>query len=193
MIGGMILFARGEPTATSVGSAIDHIAIRVPDLQPYVAGLAKTRYKVSPVAGGGRLMIDGPDGARIELIEDDSMYARLEFDHIHFFTPRPKETQAWYGRIFGARPGTDELANTSRVQGAVLTFSAADSAAPTAGRAIDHIAFEIKDLETFCRSLEAQGIKLDSPYKKVPELGMASAFLTDPWGTRIELTEGLGR
>jgi hypothetical protein len=56
---------------------------------------------------------------------------------------------------------------------------------------MDHIGFEVKDLEDFRRTLEANGVKLDSPYRKVPQVGSAVAFLTDPWGTRIELTERL--
>ncbi len=49
----------------------------------------------------------------------------------------------------------------------------------------------MKDLEAFTKKLEAAGIKLDIPYRKVPALGIAIAFLTDPFGTYIELTEGL--
>ena len=41
------------------------------------------------------------------------------------------------------------------------------------------------------KKLEAQGIKLDRPYTKVPQLGIAIAFIKDPWGTNIEMTEGL--
>jgi hypothetical protein len=59
----------------------------------------------------------------------------------------------------------------------------------TKGRALDHIGFEVKDLEDFTKTLEANGVKLDTPYRKVPQMGFAVAFLTDPWGTRIELTE----
>ena len=61
----------------------------------------------------------------------------------------------------------------------------------TTGRALDHIGFEIKNLEAFTKKLEADGIKLDRPYTKVPALGIAIAFIKDPWGTNIELTEGL--
>jgi hypothetical protein len=32
-------------------------------------------------------------------------------------------------------------------------------------------------------------VKLDAPYRKIPQMGFAVTFLTDPWGTRIELTE----
>jgi len=63
----------------------------------------------------------------------------------------------------------------------------------TPGRAIDHIGFEIKNLEAFTKKLESQGIKLASPYRQVPALNISIAFITDPWGTYIELTEGLDK
>jgi hypothetical protein len=37
------------------------------------------------------------------------------------------------------------------------------------------------------------GIKLERPYTKVAALGIATAFFKDPWGTYIELTEGLDK
>jgi extradiol dioxygenase family protein len=55
---------------------------------------------------------------------------------------------------------------------------------------LDHIGFEVKDLQAFCRKLETAGVKFDAPYSKDPS-GFARAMLTDPWGTSIELTEGL--
>ena len=51
----------------------------------------------------------------------------------------------------------------------------------------------MKNLEAFCKKLEAMGIKLDAPYRNVPALGLALAFITDPWGTSIELNEGLDK
>jgi extradiol dioxygenase family protein len=55
---------------------------------------------------------------------------------------------------------------------------------------LDHIGFEVRNLAAFCKKLEANGVKFDIPYAKQSS-GIASAFLTDPWGTYIELTEGL--
>ena len=49
----------------------------------------------------------------------------------------------------------------------------------------------MRNLEEFCKQLEAKGIKLAVPYRKVPALNLGIAFITDPWGTYIELTEGL--
>ena len=69
-------------------------------------------------------------------------------------------------------------------------FALAGPVAPTRGRALDHIGMEIKNLEQFCKDLEAKGIKLDRGYSKAPGSAFGSAIVTDPWGTRIELTEG---
>ncbi|MGH9680123.1 MAG: VOC family protein, partial [Candidatus Acidiferrales bacterium] len=63
----------------------------------------------------------------------------------------------------------------------------------TQGRMLDHIGFEIVNLEEFCKKAEANGVKFDTPFTKRPDLGISLAFLTDPWGTRIELNEGLDK
>ena len=47
-------------------------------------------------------------------------------------------------------------------------------------------------VEQFCKDLEAKGIELDGEYRYAEALSLGVAFVTDPWGTRIELTEGLG-
>ena len=62
---------------------------------------------------------------------------------------------------------------------------------PTKGRSLDHIGFEVTDLEAFVSTLSAKGISLEAPIRQVPNTKVKIAFLTDPWGTYIELTEGL--
>jgi len=39
--------------------------------------------------------------------------------------------------------------------------------------------------------LEAAGVKTEAPIRKAGNGKTSIAFLTDPWGTYIELTEGL--
>ena len=193
-LGVKILFTRKTPSGPSGGSAIDHIALRVPDLQPVVDRLSKTPYKpVGSQTSPDRLMINGPDGVRIEFIEDNSMYAPLEFNHVHLSAKQPKEMQAWYIGNLGARSGTADNMDSILFQGANLVISQADSALPSMDRAIDHISFEVKDLANFCKSLAENGVKLDSPPHLVPELGASIALLSDPWGTRIELMEKSAR
>ena len=48
-------------------------------------------------------------------------------------------------------------------------------------------------LQDVVKKLEAAGVTFDVPYRKIPALGLSLAFLTDPWGTYIELTEGLNK
>lgn len=191
-LGAIFLFTKKASTGPSAGTTVDHIGFNVPDLSVLQAKLDKTSYKHwLPAAGGTQMLIDGPDGVRIELNEDNSMYAPLEFRNLVFHSPDIQKMQAWYEEHFGARPDRGGDPNTLFVPGASLVFVQDPAAVPTAGRAIDHIGFEIKNLEAFCKKLEESGVKLDSPFRTVDQIKLSLAFLTDPWGTRIELTEGL--
>ena len=59
----------------------------------------------------------------------------------------------------------------------------------TKGAAIDHIGFEIDNLEDFCLELESKGVVFDVPIKNYLH-SAKSAFFTDPSGVYVELTEG---
>ena len=37
---------------------------------------------------------------------------------------------------------------------------------PTKGRMLDHIGFEVTDLQAFCKRLAEIGVKLDAPHQK---------------------------
>ncbi|MCY4510654.1 MAG: hypothetical protein OXG35_27395, partial [Acidobacteria bacterium] len=65
-----------------------------------------------------------------------------------------------------------------------------DEPVGTRGRALDHIGFEVDDLEAFCEKLAAMGIEFDVEYREIDSIQLKIAFLTDPAGTYIELTEG---
>lgn len=192
--GVIILFRKASPSAPSPGSAVDHIGFKVPDLTKYVEKFSGPEWKPTrPTADGVQLMFNSPDGVRIELTEDKSQGVPIRFHHVHLHTTDPKAMQAWYLKNFGAIPSRRATWDSGEVPGANLTYQKAASVDPTAGRAIDHIGFEVHGLEAFCRKLTDSGITLDTPYREAPQLKLALAFLTDPWGTRIELTEGLGR
>jgi hypothetical protein len=75
-----------------------------------------------------------------------------------------------------------------------MNFSPATTRpAATAGRAYDHVGFEVKNLADFLKKLEAQGITPTQAFRHNDVLNIDLAFITDPWGTNIELTEGLNR
>jgi catechol 2,3-dioxygenase-like lactoylglutathione lyase family enzyme len=53
---------------------------------------------------------------------------------------------------------------------------------------LDHIGFDVKDVRATAARLEAEGIKLDEPVRK-GATGNTITYITDPWGTRVELVE----
>ncbi|MBI2185777.1 MAG: VOC family protein [Acidobacteria bacterium] len=136
-----------------------------------------------------------------------SMTMPVTTHHFHLYLPKggSQEAKAWYVKMFGAVPGTRR--GSLRTDGTPQTvYLAADipgmninfldveeKAVPTRGRMLDHIGFEVRNLEAFCRRLEAAGVKLERPYRRNAGDGFATALLVDPWGTSIELTEGLSR
>src|SRR5204863_4916934 len=123
--------------------------------------------------------------------QDEKQAMPIRSEHVHFFLPEADiaKSQAWYGKVFGAKASVRNNAPVADIPGVQLRFNKADVAqAPTKGRVLDHIGFDVKDLAAFIKKLEANGIKLDRPYTK-QDNGGALAFITDPWGTYIELNE----
>jgi catechol 2,3-dioxygenase-like lactoylglutathione lyase family enzyme len=73
--------------------------------------------------------------------------------------------------------------------GVQIRFTKADTKqAATKGRVLDHIGFDVKDHAAFVKKLQADGIQLDEPVRKAPN-GSTLTYITDPWGTRIEIIE----
>src|ERR1700693_2896762 len=200
------------PTGGSIGTTVNHIGFSVPDLKPLVAKIKANGFKMitaDSVAANVKVTDDiaaaspttnlafalGPEDVKVEFVEVKSQKAPIQLHHIHFFGQMNTEMQAWYAKTFGAtmlpaNPGAAFVQD--QLPGVFLNFTPSPTpTVGTTGRSIDHIGFEIKNLEAFTKKLEAQGIKLDRPYTKVPQLGIAIAFIKDPWGTNIEMTEGL--
>ena len=190
----LVLYRKAEPTGGTEGSVVGHIGFRVKNLQASLEKWRAAGLKIVPGASPHQAFVIAPGEIRVEITEDTSMEVPIANHHIHFYTNSVADTKAWYVRTFSAVPGKRGPFEAADLPGVNLTFSPASGAvAPTKGRALDHIGFEVKDLEAFCRKLEAAGVKFDMPYRKIPALGISIAFLTDPWGTYIELTEGLER
>ena len=136
-----------------------------------------------------------PDSAYIELQEDQMLPVEVSGYHIHFLTPEFEELLDWYVDVFGLeiRP-RGRIQTTTNVPGMNMSFATSEEpTVGTPGRAIDHIGFELDDLAAFCESLAARGISFDVEYREVERLGLKLAFITDPSGVSIELTEGLDR
>jgi extradiol dioxygenase family protein len=137
--------------------------------------------------------LSGPDSIKVELQEDKNLPVKASAYHLHFLLADPAKLRDWYVEMFGAVPrkrGTIDV--TADVPGMNLSFATANPnpTLGTKGRTVDHIGFEIKNLEAFCKKLEARGVKFDIPFRNVPAIGLNIAYITDPSGVYIELTEG---
>jgi catechol 2,3-dioxygenase-like lactoylglutathione lyase family enzyme len=136
----------------------------------------------------------GPDNIKIEVQEDKTLPVPLSGYHLHFSLEGDlAKLRDWYVGMFGlvARPrGTIPI--TADAPGMNLSFQTSRTpTVGTKGRTIDHIGFEIRNLEAFCKKLEARGVKFDIAYREVPPIyGLHIAYITDPSGVYIELTEG---
>ena len=185
-----IVLSKGTPDEGSIGSTLDHFAFRVKDL----AGTsAKLKAAGIPLTRDDSLEIvaDFPDKVKVEFYPAPTLGVPIEHFHVHFYAADTDALRAWYVKHFGAAAPTATNANATGVPGMSFSFRKTDAAqAPTKGRSLDHIGFEVKDLEAFCRKLAADGVTFESPYRDVPAIGLKIAFLIDPSGTRIELTQG---
>jgi catechol 2,3-dioxygenase-like lactoylglutathione lyase family enzyme len=211
----LIFFRQQPPTGGTKGSTTNHIGFSVPNLRQSVDKLKAAGYRMvtkeeatpdrevkddiagPPTPGGASIaFVMAPDDTKVELVEVKTQTIPIALHHVHFFNPKNQEMRDWYVKTFGAKPGTGGggVFVTGTLPGVSLNFSPSPTpVVGTQGRSLDHIGFEVKNLEAFCKKLEADGVKIAVPYRNVPALNIAIAFITDPWGTYIELTEGLDK
>ncbi len=210
--GVLIFLTPGSSSGGTAGSVVNHVAFRVQSFAKVEeAGFMVQRLPQFPGVGS----VNTPEGERIELFENsatnltftldsgqtDAVADRhnrplpipIAFHHVHLYVPQGADAaaKAWYAQTFGGVPGKRSNYEAVDLPGVNLNFSGnAAAQAPTKGRMLDHIGFEIRNLEALCKELQARGVKFDAPYTKGSN-GVATALLTDPWGTSIELTQGL--
>ncbi len=213
--GVLVFLTRAEPSGGSVGSVLNHVAFQVPNTEPTAVALKAAGHKVERSKEFPLINAFTPDGDLVEVFDqltenskftpeqgqiaehaqrlNRKMAVPITSHHVHLFVPEgaDAEAQAWYVRTFGGVPGMRWHYKAVDLPGINLNFSTSTAVqAPTRGRTVDHIGFEVTNLEAFCRRLQASGMTFDVPYTQGAD-GFATALVTDPWGTSIELTEGL--
>ena len=187
-------------------STINHIGFNVADFAKFREDFTKIGAHLEPLHGAKeRSILFSPDGVMLEIASSRTVMGKIGQMHVHTFVndvpPVNRDHQVvgyesflWYHHFFGTAPMRAQLGSGlgDDLPGAKLRISETHlPVVPTRGHAIDHIGFEVSHLEAFCKKLEAEGIKFDEPYSTTRHKSFASAMMTDPWGTSIELTEGL--
>lgn len=205
-----ILLSERAPTGGTKGTTVNHIGFWVPSVSDALAAVRAAGY---PIVTRAELppalevrddmayianqdtyvaFVMAPDDIKVELVENRTQAEPVALHHIHFATHDVDAMKAWYVRTFNAEAGMRGSFEAADLPGVNLTFSnEADAPEGTQGRGLDHIGFEIDGLEAFCQRLEGMGVTFDRPYREIEGLGISIAFFTDPFGTYIELTEGL--
>src|SRR2546426_8573907 len=175
------------------GSVVNHVGFIVNNVQERVAQWKAAGVRVLP-GNNNRLdqaFVETPDGVRIEILEDKTQSMPVRNEHVHLSLPQTEisKAQAWYVKTFGGKPSTRNNAPVVDIPGVQIRFARADAKqAPTRGRVLDHIGFDVKDHAAFVKKIQSEGIKLDEPPRKSPT-GSTITYITDPWGTRIEIVQ----
>jgi catechol 2,3-dioxygenase-like lactoylglutathione lyase family enzyme len=210
---GVFLFLTEQaPTGPTRGTTFDHIGFAAPDVpalaaKAVAAGFARTvgrepgpgQPESPPTAGSyGRFeYLVGPDGVKVELVTAAEGAPPIAHHHVHFVNRDFNGMQQWYIRALNAVPrdipvydyfaGAD-LPGVGYMLNYFSWLPELDLVG-TAGRAVDHVGFEVRGLEAFCEELTGKGIELVEPCHREGPLTVAR--IRDPWGTEVELTEGL--
>ena len=204
----LVFLTDREPTGGTIGTTVNHIGFWVPDTRAAIENARAAGYPVITSrelpnadvdngivcpAGQGYCIgyVLAPDDVKVEFVGNRTQTMPIQHHHIHFNTPDVDGLRAWYVEMFDAVPGMNGNFKVADLPGVNLRFSESAEMVGTQGRSLDHIGFEVDNLEAFCERLAAKGVTFDRPYTRIEELGIAIAFFTDPDGTYIELTEGL--
>lgn len=197
--GVFILLRRGATTGGTAGSIVNHLGFVWKDLPAAKAKWQSAGYAIEPGADPDHGYILGPDGIRLEFSGDPSLQVPVKINHVHLYPQDVAAMQAWYAKVLGGVPGkcardrAADGADCVDVAGVSLAMSKNEARLePTAGRSLDHIGFEVKDLPGFLERMKAEGVTITqglTPSNFVST--MRVAFIADPWGTKMEITEGI--
>ena len=200
MFPNVLIFLRQQvPTGGTKGTTVNHIAFAVRDVRQMRDKARAAGYPIvtREEAGAGDVVTDdvsfnkeqgsysifvmGPDDIKVQFFEVKNSPTPIALASHSF-------RRAGDGNARLVREGVRRKAREARrlrhrqPPRRRSLIRAGDERAGTRGHVLDHIGFEVKNLEAFCKKLESEGIKLDRPYTKVPALNIATAFIYDPVG-----------
>jgi catechol 2,3-dioxygenase-like lactoylglutathione lyase family enzyme/predicted enzyme related to lactoylglutathione lyase len=199
--GVFIMLRQGETSGPPAGTIVNHFGFTVKDMPGSLAKWKAAGIKIDPTENPNEVYLNAPDNIRLEVYGEPALPTPVSMNHIHYATNDIPGIKAWYVKVFGANPGRrpcvgcisrPTMIEAGDMPGVNLSFGGSNTPTQgTKGRSLDHIGFDVSNLEAFVASLEAKGIKIEAPVRQIPNSNLKVAFLTDPYGTYIELTEGL--
>jgi catechol 2,3-dioxygenase-like lactoylglutathione lyase family enzyme len=183
--GAFLILSNGTGTEGTKGSAIDHIAFNVRDLDGTREKLAAAGVRILNQTEG-RFDALMPGGIETHFFGDPALATPIAHRAVAFASTDPEAERAWWEKILGAKTTQEGDLTVSSIPGARLFFTKADTAAaPTRGRSLDHTGIGVRDVDAFCDQVAAQGVTCERMF------GGAIAMITDPAGVTIEINSGL--
>lgn len=189
-----------DSVAPSHGTGVSFVGLEVADLDGVLEAWAARGFELGWMVeearypeGANLAFLTFPDGLLVMVRENEDLATTARMHGVHYVTPDPSGLQAWYGEMLGARPapGHGDL-EISNVPGADLVFGPREAAPrPTEGAVIDHVGFEIDDMQDFADRLAAAGVEFVFGPRHIESLDIRVVFFVDPNGVTVELTEGL--
>ena len=205
--GGVELVFVVQPTMGSTqGTGVNHIGFSYADVTAKMAefeavGVRGSGVRLQRFEDGSTLrdvpglfkhgFVFDPWGTRIELVEDEEY---LGFHHVHLSATDPEATLAWYRDVMGGEPTSLRGRLDGLLFGDVWVLASAHPdgvPATTAGRAIDHIAFVVPDLDDAADDMRQHDVTFQQP-PAVPGNARTSAkqaFLVGPDNVRVAVVE----
>jgi lactoylglutathione lyase len=190
----IVAFNVSPAALPSQGGVIDHIAISVPNVAAKAAEIVAAGGKLHTAAQEWpgmftRAFVEDPWGVKIELVNDTSLRG---LHHVHLRVPDADASFKWYLDKFG---GSREKLN-NRVDGLRYgsvwlladTLASGETAAPSAGRAIDHLGWRPINLDTAAAELKRKGVKFTVEPRDGAG-GLRISFVEDPAGVKIEVVQ----
>jgi predicted enzyme related to lactoylglutathione lyase len=194
---GVLLFIsapRGANATTPItgnhGTTVEFISFKVKDLK---ASLAKWQEAgIVPMKEYKATTLLGPDDVQVRVTEDKNLTTPIASDGIVMNVGNAAEVSAWYAKWFGAKISKTGEETIGEIPGARIVFHVTkDSIAPTRGHSLALLGFEVKDLQEFVKKYQDAGGKLDGQIATASAAKLSVVQLTDPWGTSIEVSQGL--
>ena len=193
--------AAGAPAAPpaaapgpSEGSSVEYLAFKVKSLKDTLAKLEAAGTK--PIAGATatQAFILAPNSVKVQLVEDTALATPIASYEMLMKVSSVADASAWYEKWFGARVVKQGQSTVAEIPGMNIRFAETrDPVSGTQGRAINHIGLEVKNLEALMKKMTDGGVMVNRPYAAAPATIAplkSLGFITDPWGTYIELNEG---
>jgi catechol 2,3-dioxygenase-like lactoylglutathione lyase family enzyme len=199
--GVVVLFRPQAPAGPGEGETINHLGLKLRSLAEFTSRFERAGWRFDPPRIGRettpQTYVTGPDGFRMELVEDPRLPAAVVGHHLHYWLEAPADVKRWYVQTLLVKPTMRGPYLSGDVPGMNLTFAPLGTqkgpGAATKGRLMDSIGFEVTELKAYCAKVQASGVRFEMPYGRDPELDLFSATLTDPWGVTIRLTQGLAK